>query len=95
MFPAPWYGEHRESHRAEFNAPVREAIAEVMGLPVDNFRRGYMGGKTTAAQALFYQELLFHIYHQIRSLGFKAIYVLGGHGPSKLYMVLTGEVFER
>ena len=66
-----------------------------MELPPENFRPGYMGGKTIVAQALFYQDLLFHIYYQIRSLGFQAIYILVGHGPLKPYALLTAQVFER
>ena len=42
-----------------------------------------------------YQNLLYHIYYQIRSLGFEAIYILVGHGPLKNYGILTSKVFER
>ena len=95
VFPVPWYGEAREIHLAEANDPVRPGVAREMGLPEDNFRKGRAGGKTVPAQVLFYQELLFHVYHEIRSLGFEAIYVLVGHGPLKPYAALTSQVFER
>ena len=95
VFPVPWYGEVRELHLAEANASVRPGVAREMGLPEENFGKGSAGGKTVAEQVLFYQELLFHVYHQIRSLGFEAIYVLVGHGPLKPYAELTAQVFER
>ena len=95
VFPVPWYGEVRESHLAEANPPVKKAIAQVMDLPPENFDRGYMGGKSTAEQARFFQELVFHVYYQIRSLGFKAIYVVVGHGPVLPWVILAGHLFER
>lgn len=95
VFPVSWYGEHRESHLAEYNPPVGPRVVRAMELPEENFAPGYMGGKTVAEQAAFYQELLFHIYYQIRSLGFEAIYLLIGHGPLKPYAILTAKVFER
>lgn len=95
VFPVPWYGELRDLFLAEANLPVRTGVAREMQVPVENFDRGHVGGKTVTEQVLFYQQLLFHIYHQIRSLGFEAIYVLVGHGPLKPYAVLSAEVFER
>ena len=95
VFPVPWYGEHRESYLVEANVPIKSAIANEMGLPATNFDPGYMGGRTIIEQSLFYQDLLYHIYYQIRSLGFQAIYVLVGHGPLKNYAILTSKVFER
>jgi len=95
VFPVPWYGENRGSHLAEVNPLGCKAIAAEMELPPDNFQSGYMGGRSAAQQANFYQELLYHIYYQIRSLGFEAIYVMYGHGPLRPYVALTTEVFER
>ena len=95
VFPVPWYGEVRESHLADANPPVKKAISQVMALPPENFDRGYMGGKTIAEQARFFQELIFHVYYQIRSLGFKAIYVVVGHGPMLPWAILVGQLFER
>ena len=95
VFPVLWYGEHRESYLAEANVPVKSAIANEMKLPSTNFDRGYMGGRTIIEQSTFYQDLLYHVYYQIRSLGFEAIYVLVGHGPLKNYAILTSKVFER
>ena len=95
VFPVPWYGENRGSHLAEVNPPGRNAVAAEMELPPENFATGSMGGRSAATQANFYQELLYHIYYQIRSLGFNAIYVMVGHGPLKPYIALTTGVFER
>jgi creatinine amidohydrolase len=95
VFPVAWYGGHRESNLAEANRPISAAIAKLMGLPADNFAPGYMGGGTTLEHAELYLRLLFHIFYQIRSLGFTAIYVLVGHGPLKAYVVLAGGLFER
>lgn len=95
VFPVPWYGEVRESNLADANPPVKKAIAQLMALPAENFDRGHMGGKSIAEQARFFQELVFHIYYQIRSLGFKAIYVVLGHGPTLPWATLAGELFER
>ncbi len=95
VFPVPWYGAHRESHLLEFSAPTREAVAVALELPSGSFSPGYMGGETVASQAFFYQQLLFHIYHEIKSYGFEAIFVLSGHGPLKPYAVLTCQIFER
>ena len=95
VFPVPWYGEMRDLFLAEANAPVRPRVAGAMQWSSQNFRKGHLGAKTVSAQALFYQELLFHVYYQIRSLSFGALYVLVGHGPLKNYAVLAAEVFER
>jgi creatinine amidohydrolase len=95
VFPVPWYGGHRESHFAEANRPVSAAIARLMELPAENFAPGYMGGGTTLDHAEFYLRLLFHVFYEIRSLGFAAIYVLVGHGPFKMYAVLAAGLFER
>ncbi len=95
VFPVPWYGAHRESHLLEFSAPSREAVAEALELSPGSFSPGYMGGETVSSQAFLYQQLLFHIYHEIKSYGFEAIFVLSGHGPLKPYAVLTSQIFER
>ena len=95
VFPVPWYGEMRDLFLAEANAPVRPRVAGAMGWPEQNFHKGHLGGKSVSAQALFYQELLFHIYYEIRSLMFEALYILVGHGPLKAYAALTAGVFER
>ena len=95
VFPVPWYGEHRESNLAEANPPISAAIAHLMELPANSFAPGYMGGETVLEHAQLYLQLLMHIFYQIRSLGFAAIYVLVGHGPLKAYAVLAGGLFER
>ena len=95
VFPVPWYGAHRESHLLEFSEPSREAVSRALELPAWSFSPGHMGGETVASQTFFYQQLLFHIYHEIKSYGFEGIFVLSGHGPLKPYAVLTCQLFER
>ena len=95
VMPALWWGEHREIQLMEANPRSRQGIAELMDLPADNFTFGYMGGKTVEEQAHFYNDLLFHVYHQLASLGFKAAIVLCGHYPLQLYAHFTAAVFMR
>ena len=95
VFPVVWYGEHRESHLAEANRPASPGIAEAMKLPKENFDPGYMGGQTVGQQAQLYLDLVSHILHQLRSLGFQAVYLLAGHGPLLPYITLVGTCFER
>jgi len=95
VFPPLWYGEHREIQLVEANETSRDDIASLMQLPADNFKQGLMGGRTVSEQARFYLQLLDHLFHQIHSLGFKAIFVLCGHGPLSRYARFAGEVFGR
>ncbi len=95
VFPVVWYGENREANLAEVNRPTTAKVAAAMKLPKSNFTPGYMGGATLLGHSIAYQELLWRVYHQIRSLGFTAISVLVGHGPLKLPAQLTAALFER
>lgn len=95
VFPVVWYGELRESHLVEVNAGVGDRVVEAMELSPENFQKGHMDGRSASQQTLFYQQLLYHVYHQIRSFGFEAIYILVGHGPLKPYATLTADIFER
>lgn len=95
VMPPLWWGEHREIQLVEANPSAREAVAEIMEWPPENFAFGHMGGKTVEEQAHFYNDLLFHIYHQLASLEFKAVIVLCGHYPLQLYARFTSAVFMR
>jgi hypothetical protein len=61
----------------ELNSPE---IAAKMGLPAENFAPGYMY-QSVSEQDINYQNLLLHIFHEIKSLGFKIIVVGAGHYP--------------
>jgi len=95
VMPPLWWGEHREIQLLEANPTSRPKVAEIMEWPAENFTFGYMGGKTVEEQAHFYNDLLFHIYHQLASLNFKALIVLCGHYPLQLYAHFTAAVFMR
>ncbi|HIG17582.1 MAG TPA: hypothetical protein EYQ31_10015, partial [Candidatus Handelsmanbacteria bacterium] len=85
----------REIQLMEANPTSREAIADIMQLPPENFGIGTMNGATVDAQAHAYNDLLFHTYDQIASLGFRALIVLCGHYPLQLYTDYTSAVFMR
>ena len=95
VMPPLWWGEHREIQLMEANPTSSSGIADLMDLPPENFASGYMGGKSVEEQAHFYNDLLFHIYHQLASLGFKAIFVLCGHYPLQIYADYTASIFMR
>lgn len=80
VFPPLYYGENREQALMEANAVDRVQIAEKMGLPSSNFAPGYMY-ESVAAQNTAYHHLLLHIFHEIKSLGFKVLVVGAGHYP--------------
>ena len=80
VFPPLYYGENREQALMEANAADREQIAARMGLPRANFDPGYMM-ESVAEQNRGYHRLLVHIFHQIKSLGFKVLVVGAGHYP--------------
>ncbi|OGV63716.1 MAG: hypothetical protein A3K19_17140 [Lentisphaerae bacterium RIFOXYB12_FULL_65_16] len=80
VFPPLYYGESREQALMEANAADRDAIAARMGLSPANFERGYMVAPLSE-QNRGYHQLLVHIFHEIRSLGFKVLVVGAGHYP--------------
>jgi creatinine amidohydrolase len=81
--PALFWGESRESGLLEFNHNVDGKVTEKMHLPAENFAPGYMGGVTPEQEQAFYEHLLTHIFYQLKSLGFRVIFVLCGHYPLK------------
>jgi creatinine amidohydrolase len=80
VFPPLYYGEHREQMLMEATAADRVQIAERMGLPAPNFAPGYMQ-EPVSEQNLNYHRLLLHVFHEIKSLGFKVLVVGAGHYP--------------
>lgn len=80
VFPALYYGENREQALMEANAGDRTRIAEKMGLPAENFNPGHMV-EGVAGQNRAYHNLLIHILHEIKSLGFKVVVIGAGHYP--------------
>jgi len=91
--PALFWGESRESNLLEFNHNQDGKVTEKMDLPKENFAPGYMGGVTVEEEHAFYDKLLLHIYYQLKSLGFRVIFVLCGHYPLKSFALRTAEQF--
>jgi creatinine amidohydrolase len=79
VFPPLYYGETREQALMEAGT-CREGIASAMDLPPENFAPGYMV-EGIADQNRNYLALLLHIFHEIKSLGFKALVIGAGHYP--------------
>ena len=80
VFPPLYYGENREQGLMEANAADRDNIAKKMHLPGENFDPGYMI-EPVSIQNRNYQNLLIHIFHEIKSLGFKVLIIGAGHYP--------------
>ncbi|OGV39537.1 MAG: hypothetical protein A2X48_12940 [Lentisphaerae bacterium GWF2_49_21] len=80
VFPPLYYGENREQALMEANAADKESIAQKMNLNRANFKSGYMV-ETVSEQNRNYLSLLVHIFHEIKSLGFKVLVVGAGHYP--------------
>jgi len=93
VMPALFWGESRESGLLEFNHDADGKVAEKMGLPRENFAPGYMGGVTVEEEHVLYDQLLTHIYYQLKSLGFRVIFVLCGHYPLKSFAERTAQQF--
>ena len=80
VFPPLYYGENREQALMEANATDHDDIAAKMGLPAESFGHGYMV-EPISAQNRAYHNLLIHILHEIRSLGFRIAVIGAGHYP--------------
>ena len=78
VFPPLYYGEHRERHLMELNFP--QEISAKMDLPPENFAPGYMY-QSISEQNTNYHHHLLHIFHEIKSLGFRILVVGAGHYP--------------
>jgi creatinine amidohydrolase len=78
VFPPLYYGEQRERQLMELN--FRDEISAKMGLPPENFAPGYMY-QSASEQNTNYHHHLIHIFHEIKSLGFRFLIVGAGHYP--------------
>jgi creatinine amidohydrolase len=94
VFPPLYYGEHREHALMEAMASDREDIAREMGLDLANFRLGYMF-QSVSEQYTNYHHLLLHVFHEIKSLGFKVIAVGCGHYPLLDHARAAGAIFHQ
>ena len=91
--PALFWGESRESNLLEFNHNQDGKVTEKMDLPKENFAPGYMGRVTVEEEYAAYDQLLTHIYYQLKSLGFRVIFVLCGHYPLKPFAERNAQQF--
>ena len=80
VFPALFYGEPREHYLMETNHDSGGKIAARMELPRSNFTPGYMGEDFFKTD-LNYVRFIHRILVEIKSLGFRIIVVMAGHGP--------------
>ena len=94
VMPPLWWGEPREFMNVEANPDTRDEVLAAMQIPPENFKPGFMG-KPHEDQAHAYNSLLFHCYHHLASIGFKAILVVCGHYPLRFFAEFTAEVFMR
>ncbi len=91
-FPPLYYGEPRESYLMEANHDPEGKIRHKMGLPEGSFAPGYMEERRREAD-LNYVNLLLHILHEFKSLGFKVIVVMAGHYPLLRHATAAAELF--
>ena len=80
--PVQFYGEDRENWVHDLCDP-KGKLADAMGLPHDFMGKGHMNGHNIPD----YKILLFHMLYQIKSLGFKVIFIQCGHDPLVLWAV--------
>lgn len=74
--PVQFWGENREEIVHGHNYDPKGKLADAMGLP-----HGFMGDGHMHGYIADYELLLFHMCYQIKSLGFKVIFVMCGHYP--------------
>ena len=91
-FPALFYGEPREHYLMEANHDPEKQIVGKMGLPDDSFAPGYMEERQRDADSR-YTQLLLHILHELRSLGFKVAVIMAGHYPLLQHARAACELF--
>lgn len=92
VFPALFYGEPRESYLMEANYDPDGKIRQKMDLPLGSFAPGYMEERRREAD-INYVNLLLHILHEVRSLGFKVIVIMAGHYPLLHHAKAAAELF--
>lgn len=74
--PIQFWGENRETHVHDKNYDPKGNIAKAMGLPNNFMNSGHMKG-----YIIDYKKLIMHMLYQIKSLGFKVVFILCGHYP--------------
>ena len=83
--PTVWYGEPRTTRLMEANHNADGAITDKMALPKRNFTTGHFG-ISVPEQVAFYQRLIYHVLVQMNTLGMKAVCLLSGHYPLKMWV---------
>ncbi len=80
VFPPLYYGENRLESLMEANAADREAIAQAMALPPENFSpERFLFNQTE--QTVYYNHLLLHVLSEAETLGFEVGVLVAGHYP--------------
>lgn len=80
VFPPLYYGESRSEALMEVVAADRDRIADLMGLPADNFLPDRQPFSATQ-QTHQYSRLLMHILAEVETLGFELGVLVAGHYP--------------
>ena len=88
--PVQFWGEDRESNVHDKNFDPRGRLADAMGLPHGFMADGHMNGYLVS-----YRQLLMHMLYQIKSLGFRVIFMLYGHYPLVYDAKPVAEQFNR
>ncbi|MBN2311153.1 MAG: creatininase family protein [Candidatus Hydrogenedentes bacterium] len=79
-FPTLWYGEPRTRELLEATVDEDGRVKAKMGFKKRKFGEAQFG-KSGAAQAAFYEELVFHTLAQMNQLEMKAVCLVCGHYP--------------
>ena len=93
-FPPLWYGEPRDHTIMETDHDRGGKIKRKMRLKAANFKEGGLGN-TFEEQVETYTKLVEYVFHQIRSLGFRAICVVTGHYPLCTWARIAARRFNR
>ena len=83
--PTVWFGEPRTTRLMEANHNDDGVITDKMALPRRNFTARHFG-VSEADQVAFYQQLIYHVLVQMNTLGMKAVCLLSGHYPLKMWV---------
>jgi creatinine amidohydrolase len=93
-FPPLWYGEPRDHTIMESDYDPGAKIKRKMRLSAANFKEGNLGN-TFQEQVETYTKLVEYVFHQLRTLGFKAVCVLTGHYPLCAWARVAARRFNR
>ena len=83
-FPTLWYGDPRAHALMEATVDPDNAIKSKMRFRKGRFTERFWG-KTADQQIEFFQSLLMHVLMQLHSLEMKAICLLTGHYPLRVF----------